>query len=258
MGSAETMDTGSGATGGGPATLRLRVDELLPGVERVTDRGKCHEVVYRLADLVPAFFAHGKALAHALANPALLRRAGMAHAPAPGNVLCLDLETLGLQREPVFLVGLAGENAVGEMECRQLIARELDEEEAVLAASAEELERAHLVVTFNGTQFDIPYLCDRMRRYAIVPHVPAHVDVLLEARGRFGNTLPNCRLQTLEAAICGRVREGDVAGSEVPTAYRRFLLTGDARGIVEIARHNVLDLATTLELLVHLWGQWDA
>lgn len=232
----------------------FRIGRLLPGVERVTERGRCHEASCFICDFAPWLCRHREALAHALCSSGLLRRAGLPRAPRICEAICLDIETMGLAGEPIFLVGLAAGNRLGELECHQLIARGLHEEEAVLAAAAEELERASLVITFNGLSFDIPYLERRLRSYGIRVCFPSHVDVLPEARMRFRDAARDFRLQTLEAVVCGRMREGDIEGWRIPGAYRRFLVTGDAREVAAIARHNVLDLAATLELLSRMWG----
>ncbi|MGC8666786.1 MAG: ribonuclease H-like domain-containing protein [Chthonomonadales bacterium] len=252
------MDLATAPRRSGFVDLQFGVGRLLPGLERVTEQGRCHEASWNLEDIAPWTRTLADALPQALGNPALLRLAGASDAPSPAGLVCLDIETLGLMGEPIFLVGLAEWNETRGIACRQFFARTLDEEAAVLAATCEDLTRVPLLVTFNGINFDVPYLQRRMRCYGIAGDFPPHVDVLLEARKRFAGKVPDCRLQTLEAVVCGRRRTGDVDGSEIPAAYRRFLMSGDGREVASIARHNVLDLATTLELLVRLWGSPDA
>ena len=64
--------------------------------------------------------------------------------------------------------------------------------------------------------------------------------------------LPDCKLQTLERFVCRRGRVDDLAGAEVPAAYQAFIRTGDPRAIDGIIAHNVLDLATLVELGLRL------
>ena len=78
--------------------------------------------------------------------------------------------------------------------------------------------------------------------------------MLLEARRRYSRKLPNCRLQTLEARVCGRTREDDVPSSRIPGVYRQYVKTGDASKLQKIVHHNLLDLATTAELFTLFFG----
>ena len=79
-----------------------------------------------------------------------------------------------------------------------------------------------------------------------------HYDLLHHSRRRWKETLPNCKLQTLERFICGRRRTGDIPGEAIPAAYHQFVRSGDARGIKAILHHNALDLVTLLQLSLAL------
>jgi uncharacterized protein len=168
----------------------------------------------------------------------------------PAQALFVDLETLGLGSEPLFLIGVLA-YLDGTMLCHQFLARNLDEEAAAIEAFASMARKARLVVTFNGTTFDLPFLRRRAEGHGVRLRLPrAHVDVLREARGRYRRSLPNCRLQTLEDHVCGRKRSGDVPSAEIPRVYREFVRTGNAAAMAIVAQHNLLDLATTAELFV--------
>jgi tetratricopeptide (TPR) repeat protein len=52
----------------------------------------------------------------------------------------------------------------------------------------------------------------------------------------------SCRLSTLEQQLCGYVREGDVAGFEIPARYFRYVHAGDPRPLAAVFEHNRLDL----------------
>ena len=56
----------------------------------------------------------------------------------------------------------------------------------------------------------------------------------------------------MESHICGRARHGDIPGAEIPEAYHAFVRTGDAAMIVEILRHNMLDLVTMADIMARL------
>lgn len=172
---------------------------------------------------------------------------------APEEVLFLDLETTGLSMTPVFLIGT--------MEClrdgflfRQYLARDYSEEMSILSAFAGRLEAARMVVTFNGKSFDMPFLQNRAVATGVrFPHPKSHLDLLHEARRAYGRTVPNHKLQTLENLICGRHREDDIPGAEIPAAYHEFVRTGNARKIGMILEHNLHDLLTMADLMSRMW-----
>ena len=60
-------------------------------------------------------------------------------------------------------------------------------------------------------------------------------------RGR-GGPAGDCRLSTLENALCGHEREGDVAGFEIPSRYFHYVRSGDASALAPVLEHNRLDL----------------
>jgi uncharacterized protein YprB with RNaseH-like and TPR domain len=81
-----------------------------------------------------------------------------------------------------------------------------------------------------------------------------HCDLLHHARRRWRERLPNCKLQTLEQAICGRRRRGDIPGRAIPLAYHEFVRTGDAWQMRNVLHHNALDLVTLLQLSICVAG----
>ena len=77
--------------------------------------------------------------------------------------------------------------------------------------------------------------------------------------GRCGRRLLGpCRLQTLEALVCGRRRQGDIAGWDIPAAYHEFVRARQADDVVRlrtiqaILHHNAMGLLTMAELSAHI------
>jgi hypothetical protein len=183
----------------------------------------------------------------------------------PAGLVYLDIETCGLAGEPLFLVGLL-RWIRNRLIVEQLLARDYSEEGPVLAATWQRLAGAACLVTFNGKTFDVPTLEARSMAAGLFdrPLPPPHVDLLFEARRRWKRVLPNCRLQTIEQLVCGRYRQGDIPGSDIPAAYHEFVRSqqGDdavrkvrsLRQIQTILHHNALDLVTMAELVTHLLG----
>jgi len=186
------------------------------------------------------------------ALPEWIAAACSAESIAPGDVVFFDLETTGLSCTPIFLVGAMGWEGDG-LVARQFLARNYSEERAILSLFLEWAATKRLLVSFNGKSFDLPMV--RVRAAANgIPfslNVP-HFDLLHVARRAWHSTLPNHRLQTLETHICGRARQGDIPSWEIPEAYHAYVRTANAAEIVEILRHNLLDLVTLADLMVRL------
>ncbi|MBN1593168.1 MAG: ribonuclease H-like domain-containing protein [Candidatus Coatesbacteria bacterium] len=168
------------------------------------------------------------------------------------QLLYLDIETCGLSSVPVFLVGvqqLVGERLVLE----QYLARDYSEEKPMLEYFWGKMAEFEAVTTYNGKSFDVPFLRDRAV-YHGVPHVVPgfHLDLLHEARRRFKGQFPNCKLQTLEARLCNRLRRGDIPGELIPKAYHDFVRTKDPQLIRNVIHHNALDIVTMSEVLLRL------
>jgi uncharacterized protein YprB with RNaseH-like and TPR domain len=165
----------------------------------------------------------------------------------------LDLETLGLRSEPLFLIGLLETDNEGALYCRQLLARDLSEEAAIIQGCAQVFGGADLIVTFNGELFDLPFLRRRAASHGIpMPRVVSHYDVLAASRMRLAGQVRYFRLKTLERHICGRRRCGDIPGGEIPRVYSGYQQSGDATKLVKVLEHNALDLISTADLFTRL------
>lgn len=170
----------------------------------------------------------------------------------PEDVIFLDLETCGLSSAPLFLIGTMVCEAE-ELVVRQYFARDYSEERAVTSLFMDAACGKRVLVSFNGKSFDLPYVRARAAANAVACAVPpVHFDLLHECRRVWRNVLPNCKLQTLESAICGRTRTSDIPGSEIPEAYHAFVRTQNAAQISQILKHNLLDLVTLADLMVRL------
>jgi len=144
-----------------------------------------------------------------------------------GELIFMDLETTGLAGTPLFLIGtMAVED--GSLLVRQYLARDYSEERAVISLFLDALSGKRLLVSFNGKSFDLPYV--RVR--AVANGMPFEAD----------------------RHICGRARDSDIPGYEIPDAYHAFVRTENAAEMVEILEHNVLDLLTLADLLLRLPG----
>ncbi len=171
----------------------------------------------------------------------------------------LDTETTGLAGgagTAAFLIGVGWVD--GErFRVRQYFMRDYHEEGALLHALARELARFDRLVTFNGKMFDVPLLDARFRlnRGRFPLDGAPHLDLLHPARRLWKARLESCRLQSLEAALLGLRRHGDISGEEIPQVYFDWVRRRDARLLARVFEHNRQDIVSLAALAV-LACQW--
>ena len=240
-----------------PARGGASLEELVGGALEDTGRGSVLVVRRRF----PVAHAHGdqplgRARAGARQWLDLLSRSDDG-APDPGRLVYLDTETTGLAGGTgtyAFMVG-AGFFEGDEFEVRQYFMRDLDEEPALLAALDELLGRFDGVVTYNGTGFDLPLLETRFvlgrRRWR---DDRFHLDLLPSARRLWRDGLADCRLGTVERHVLGFLREDDLPGAFIPSAYFEYLRRkrpGEIPRVFEHNRHDILSLAALTGWVLH-------
>jgi uncharacterized protein YprB with RNaseH-like and TPR domain len=167
------------------------------------------------------------------------------------DVAVLDIETLGLTFNfPIVLVGVLSISANG-YETRQYMAIDYHLEAPMLSGALNDLSRFPVLVTYNGKAFDIPYVNYRAQLQQIdTPLSQVNVDLLYHARAHYRDSLPDCRLSTLERQRLGVVREGDTPGGSVPFAYQLYVEEGDMSHAEAILEHNLCDLRSLFQLFL--------
>ncbi|MDP6418842.1 MAG: ribonuclease H-like domain-containing protein [Candidatus Krumholzibacteria bacterium] len=243
-----------------PRRIQLPEDSLPSRVgARVRVNGRGRYLARKLS--VEKHLPRTKGLAAALisALPEMASLAGLTRdaeclaAAEPEDLLFLDLETTGLHRGIIVLLGYMhigpGEKP---LQVRQCFARNFDEEAPFLEDFLKVLRRRPLMVSFNGRSFDAPFLESRLRFHGFLePLDYRHVDLLYLARRLWGHALPDCKLQTLERRLLGRRRLNDLPGREVPRVWEDYLHTRRSEELAGVWEHNFCDLATLAELLVY-------
>ncbi|MCD6321286.1 ribonuclease H-like domain-containing protein [Candidatus Bipolaricaulota bacterium] len=190
---------------------------------------------------------------YAVSHPLALSLIGLAKLE---RIVFLDIETLGTMTEPVILVGLAWPEG-GELFIRQLVVRAIPEELPVLIETAQALERAEALVSFNGRAFDVNFLQGRFDYYGLPARLEQpNFDLLYFARRRWREELPNCRLETLERHVLGIERPLDVPSALVPEFYVSYLRERNVGPLVAVIEHNRQDLLSMVHLLSRLWEEW--
>ena len=176
------------------------------------------------------------------------------------SLLFLDTETTGLSGGAgtiAFLTGM-GWFEGNEFIVEQDLMRDYPEEGAMLSRVLELVDRASLLVTFNGRTFDLPLLESRftMNGQRVPITRKPHLDLLHPARAVFKLRLQRCRLVNLEEAVLGIVREDDLPGAEVPTAWFDYLKTGNFALVDRILEHNVQDIRSMPMILSRLMAMY--
>jgi tetratricopeptide (TPR) repeat protein len=172
--------------------------------------------------------------------------------PPPSDWLFLDLETTGLSGGAgtyAFLVGVGWLESEG-FRVRQFFLRELAEERALLEAVSPLLERAALLVTYNGKVFDAPVLETRFRlaRLPLPLEGKPHLDLLYPARRLWRLRWDSLRLMELERNLLRYHRPEDIPGELIPGLYFDYLRNGNEAPLRAVFRHNVEDVVTLAAL----------
>ncbi len=236
-----------------PATSALPFARLATGEGMVCQRVQTQRLSERVGriPLVSAADSDPEMLSLLALDPALT-------SCEPRRALYLDTETTGLggAGTVAFLVGLGWFDERDHFVLEQLLLETPAQEPALFARLRELVERASMLVTFNGKSFDWPLLEGRcvMNRLAALPKRP-HLDLLHVARRVHKHRLERCRLIHLEAEVLGWQRgDDDIPGAEIAPRYGHFLRTGDDEALRPVIEHNAWDVLS-MAALVGLYGE---
>ena len=182
----------------------------------------------------------------------ILLREEAASLPPVEDWLFLDTETSGLAGGAgthVFLTGV-GQLRGDSFGIDLYFLHDLAAESELLAAVADRLRDAPVVVTFNGKLFDLPLLETRYRMNRMDPPLTrtVHLDLLFPARLLWRLRFGSARLIALEEGVLGFRREGDVPGEEIPGRYFDYLRTSCAELLLPVLQHNAWDIASLAAL----------
>src|SRR5688572_8198415 len=170
------------------------------------------------------------------------------------SIVFLDTETTGIQGGTgmvPFLVGL-GYFEGDDFRMAQYFMRDFDEEPSMLLAIGDQLQRFKMVVTYNGSSFDLPLLETRftLARLSNPFEDLAHLDLLPGARRLWRQGHGSCRLAALESKIVSFLRGSDIPGGMIPQAYFEFLRGRGATVMKAVLKHNVHDVVSLAALTV--------
>ena len=176
----------------------------------------------------------------------------------PSQWLFLDTETTGLSGGTgtyAFLVGVGWWEG-DAFAVEQFFMRDHSEEASMLMDLAQQLRGRPVMVTFNGKAFDWPLLETRYRmtRAAVVTRPATHLDLLHPSRQLWRFRLKSVALAELEKNVLELQRGPDIPSHTIPGRYFDFLRGGPEGPIVEVFRHNQMDLLGLAALAVKIAG----
>ncbi|MCP4726177.1 MAG: ribonuclease H-like domain-containing protein [bacterium] len=238
----------------GKKVENIRLEEAVPGQiikeetgEFLLVKRELHDL-HKNADTVTKLFEKSVNINNGEPKFSDLRKTG--DLLEPSKILFMDIETCGLNLEPLFLIGAAYFTG-DSFKLIQLFARDFSEERTLLAFYKNLLGHYDYLFTYNGRSFDIPYIRSRSNEYNIAFQDDfIDIDLLIEVRRRWKSRLPDCKLQTVERCILERKRTGDIPGKDIPAAYRDYVNTGNAYKIRNILEHNVIDIISLIEIFI--------
>lgn len=226
----------------------------IEGDEEVTPLGR-HLVIRRQCD---SEHYHGKVRLGRFSVTDLERFLALMKHPASAGerdqIVFLDTETTGIQGGTgmvPFLVGLGffqGET----FQTSQYFIRDFDEEASMLLALSDVLRRFKLLVTYNGSTFDVPLLETRFTLAKLNSPFEGmpHLDLLPGARRLWRNGHGSCRLMALEQKIVSFLRGPDIPGAMIPKAYFDFLQGRGVAVMTGVLEHNLHDIVSLAALTV--------
>lgn len=164
----------------------------------------------------------------------------------------VDIETTGLspERNRVIIGGILIIEPDG-FTIRQYFAEDKSEEAELLKSFCEELKQTDIIINYNGSVFDIPFLNKRMAYHKIAYEIPFHQSfdlykILKNSGCQLG--LQNYRQKTVEKFL-GIARTDEITGKESIELYNRFLKTRSESIKKIILNHNSEDLYCLAKLM---------
>ena len=170
------------------------------------------------------------------------------------NICFLDIETTGLSRKynEIYLIGIVYYNSKSDYwALKQFFANNLEEEKEILMEFNEMILDFDLIIHYNGSSFDLPFIESRMKYFNMKSNIKEinSFDIYREIRKNQGYLeLDNLKLKTVEESL-GIYRIDEYSGKDCINFYFQYTRTGDEILKENILRHNYEDLYYLLDIL---------
>lgn len=168
------------------------------------------------------------------------------------QILFLDIETTGFTASgsSLYLIGCAF-FAEGNWKIKQWFAQSVEEEPELLKAFFSFAENYSFLIHFNGNNFDLPYLKQKIKAYNLPYSFGKFEGIDIYRRiAPYKNflKLPNCKQKTIEYFL-GVSREDTFNGGELIGIYNDYLSSHDYSLYHTLLLHNSDDMKGMLEIL---------
>lgn len=209
----------------------------------------------------------------------------------PEEILFLDIETTGQFNSQIFLLGIGfiqkkqhnqnnGKNYTEKYQfiVEQLFAREISEEIAILRYFLELIPKFKLIVTYNGKNFDMPFISNRIIQLMELDDISkpyqlifdkdgvelgidgmmkeivenlVHIDLFHTIRRAYKGLFENYRLVTAEQKILDLYRDDNLESEFVPQVYIDWVNDNKKYmgGIYKVLEHNFNDVINMARIL---------
>ena len=164
------------------------------------------------------------------------------------NILYYDIETTGLSasRGMVYLIGTAWKKEDSGYEIQQYFAYNAIDEKELILEFARRIRSFEILVSFNGENFDMPFLKKRAEYLGlsvnILDYEAVSLDIYKKIRKYCGLLgMENAKQKTVEKFV-GIVREDMVSGKELIKVYRDYLVKRDEHMRDILLLHNSEDV----------------
>lgn len=170
------------------------------------------------------------------------------------NLCFLDIETTGFSRKynQVYLIGLVYyDKNTHNWNLVQFFANNLNEEKEILNNLNNQISNFDLIVSYNGDNFDLPFIQSRMKHYNIKSKLMNinSFDIYREIRNNESYLeLDNMKLKTVEESL-GIYRSDEYSGKDCINFYFQYTKTQNDNYKKNILKHNYEDLFYLLEVL---------
>ncbi|MDD2190312.1 MAG: ribonuclease H-like domain-containing protein [Eubacteriales bacterium] len=178
------------------------------------------------------------------------------------NMGVIDIETTGLNpANSRFMVGGLVVPDSSEKRSIQFLSESPDEEQALLHTYMTALKDIDVLISYNGDNFDLPFLMRRLHRYHISGEdlsLRYSFDLykILNRFSQLRKLLPNLKQKTVENFLgLWSERTDEISGAESVELYQRFLKTGDQsiRDIILLHnRDDIIQLSRLMKVLEKL------
>ncbi len=170
----------------------------------------------------------------------------------PAQIVFLDIETTGFSAKlsKVYLIGCIYQ-ADGNWQLIQWLTEKEGEEASLLSAFFQFLQSHPLLLHFNGSTFDLPFLTYKCQEFGLPYSFQGFDDLDLYKRIaplRHFLRLPNCKQRTLEQFL-GVRREDPYSGGELIDLYKQYENHPTETAEKTLLLHNEEDMKGMLAIL---------